>query len=67
MAYIGILSTSTTRSKNEMNTENFAAIESKKRRRRTTPQELQLLEEEYLRNPLPSASKRADIAQSVGM
>ncbi|TIB62994.1 hypothetical protein E3P77_03669 [Wallemia ichthyophaga] len=50
-----------------MSNENFAAIESRKRRRRTTPQELQLLEEEYLRNPLPSASKRAEIAQNVGM
>lgn len=50
-----------------MDFENFRGSESKKRRRRTTPNELQVLEEEYVKNPLPSASKRAEIAERVGM
>lgn len=38
-----------------------------KRRRRTSPQEQKLLEDEFKRNPLPSQAERNRIAERVGM
>lgn len=55
------------------NTMNDNALQSmnenfdKKRRRRTTARELAILEDEFIKNPLPSASKRLEIADKVGM